>query len=73
MCHRSEPNKQECRRGFLRALDDEPELRRLADLQEQLLKMMGDVRCACAPTCPFHHLPGQELSPVRARAPWDES
>ncbi len=45
------------RRWFLSDLG-EPTLYR--DRADQLLKTMGDCRCAGAPTCPFHRIPGEQ-------------
>lgn len=32
------------------------------DRADQLLKTMGDTRCACAATCPMHRIPGEQWS-----------
>jgi hypothetical protein len=54
MCDNQYPsNRQE----FLRSLL-QPRLYR--DRADQLLKTMDDPRCACAPTCPLHRIPGEQ-------------
>lgn len=59
--------------GLSRLLSCLSEPRRYRDRHDQLLKTMDDPRCGCAPTCPFHRIPGEQWDLSCARPPWDES
>jgi hypothetical protein len=57
-------------RGDRSFLSDLGEPRRYRDRYDQLLKTMDDPRCACAPLCPYHRIPGELWETCREKAPW---